>query len=50
MGEGCENAIRPDSIVRVKRRSQTSQLHLYSAGASVGQSVVSGKVFAYGTD
>ena len=50
MGEGRENAIRPGSIVRVKRRSQASQLHLYSASASGGQSVVSGKVGAHGTD
>ena len=48
MGEGCENAIRPGSIVRVNRRPQASQLHLYSASASGGQSVVSGKVGAYG--
>ena len=32
VGEGCENAIIPGSIVRVKRRSQASQL-LYTAPA-----------------
>ena len=40
----CENTIRPGSIVRAKRRSQASQLHLYSASASDGRLVVSGRV------
>ena len=36
----CKNAIRPGSIVRGKCCLQAGQLHLYSASASDGRSVV----------
>ena len=54
-GEGgisryCENVIRRGSILGVKGRSQASQLHLYCASASGGQSVVSRRVGTYGTN